>query len=57
MSKAWDDQYNSGVEEGIKKGMQKIAIDLYKEGTIDIITAAEECNMSEEEFLKLVNES
>lgn len=50
MSKAIEEHYNCGVEEG----KLSLAIALFNEGVIDIVTASSKCNLSEEEFKKMV---
>ena len=53
MCKAWDEHKNRGIQEG----ENKILFSLVIKGKIDIQTAAEEANISVEEFEEFMNEA
>ena len=50
--------YKDGLKEGRREGIQQgsitIVLNLFKQKSIDLDTAAKALNMSENEFLKLV---
>lgn len=50
MCKAWEEQYEDGVAEGIEKGKRDVLYSLVDDGCLDIEEAARRVGMSEAAF-------
>ena len=46
--------YKQGIEQGYEQGKLKILVSLVKDGLLNLSDAARRANMSEEEFLQLM---